>query len=123
MQTVKYPIKDNIWRWFSTEGFGRIVCFKQYLNTEIMCDICNRSRLLAVRKQFSHDSTLWKLQEETDRKHTWKLAINWKRNNGVDEIHCTLMSPGLEPMENIKQLFKMKLRRKRSKVINLWLRQ
>ena len=70
VRTVKYPIKVNVWHCFSSKGFGRIVSFKQNPNTEFMCDNFKRSLLLTARKQFSHDSTLWKLQEDNDRKHT-----------------------------------------------------
>ena len=66
-----------------------------------MCDIYKRGLLLTVRKQFGYDSVLWKLQEDNEPKHTWKLAINWKRNNGVHEIHCPSMSPDHVPIENI----------------------
>ena len=77
-----------------------------------MCDIYKRGLLPTVRKQFGHDSTLWKLQEDNEPKHTRKLEVNWPRNNGVDEIHCPSMSPDPVPIENIYQLFKINLRRK-----------
>ena len=66
-----------------------------------MCDICKRGLLPTAYKQFDLDSTLWKLQEANDSKHTWQLAVNWKRNKGVDEIHCLSVSADLVPMENI----------------------
>ena len=84
-----------------------------------MCDISKCGLLPTAWKQFGHDSTLWKLQEGTEPKHTWKLAINWKRNNGVHEVHSPSMSADLAPIENIWQLFKMNLRRK----INIWFRR
>ena len=48
-----------------------------------MCDIYKRGLLPTARKQFGHGSTLWKLEEDNDPEHTRKLAVNWKRNNGV----------------------------------------
>ncbi len=39
-----------------------------------MCDIYKYGLLPTARKQFGHDSTLWKLQEDNDPKHTSKLA-------------------------------------------------
>ena len=62
---------------------------------------------------------LWNLQEDNDPKHPSKLVVKWKKNNADDEIHCLLTSTDLAPVENIRQLFKMNLRRK----INLWFRQ
>ena len=77
-----------------------------------MCDIYKRGLLPTARKQFGHDSMLWKLQDN-DPKHRSKLAVNWKRNNGVHEIYCPSMSPDLAPIENVWQLLKMNLRRKK----------
>ena len=56
---------------------------------------------------------LWKLQEDNDPKHRSKLAVNWKRNNGVDEICWPSMSSDLASIENEWQLLKMNLRRKK----------
>ena len=53
------------------------------------------------------------LQEDNDPKHRSKLAVNWKRNNGVHEIYWPSMSPDLAPIENVWQLLKMNLRRKK----------
>ena len=78
-----------------------------------MCDIYKRGLLLTARKQFGHDSMLWKLQEDNDPKHRSKLAVNWKSNNGVHEIYWPSMSPDLAPIENVWQLLKMNLRRKK----------
>ena len=66
-----------------------------------MCDIYKRGLLPIARKQFGHDSMLWKLQEDNDPKHKSKLAVNWKRNNGVHEIYWPSMSPDLAPIENV----------------------
>ena len=66
-----------------------------------MCTIYKRGLLPTDLKQFGHDSTLWKLQEDNEPKHTSKLAVNWKRNNGVDETRWPSMSPDLAPIENM----------------------
>ena len=42
-----------------------------------------------------------------------KLAVNCKRNNGVHEIYWPSMSSDLAPIENVWQLLKMNLRRKK----------
>ena len=78
-----------------------------------MCDIYKRGLLPTARKQFGHDSILCKLQEDNDSKHRSKLAVNWKRNNGVREIYWLSMSPDLAPIENVWQLLQMNLRRKK----------
>ena len=78
-----------------------------------MCDICKRGFLPTSRKRLGPQSTLWKLQQDNKPKHTSKLVVNWKRNNGVDKIDCSSMSPGLASMEDLWQLLKMNLRRKK----------
>ena len=65
--------------------------------------------LLTVRKQSGCDSSC----KKTMTKNTCKLAVNWKRNNGVHEIHWSSRSADLGSMENIMQLLKMNLRRKK----------
>ena len=101
VRTVKHPVKANVWGCFSSKGFGRVVCFKENLNAELLCDIYKCGLLPKARKQFGHDSVLWKLQEDNDPKRRSKLAVNWKRNNGVHEIYWPSMSPDLAPIENV----------------------
>ena len=113
MGTVKHPVKVNVWSCFSSKGFNRVVCFKENLNAELTCDIYKRGLLPTVRKQFSHDSMLWKLQEDNDPKHRSKLPVNWKRDNGVHEIYWPSMLPDLASIENVWQLLTMNLRRKK----------
>jgi transposase len=69
-RTVKHPTKVNVWGCFSSKGFGRIICFKENLNAELMCDIYKRGLLPTASDQFGPDSTSWKLQEDNDPKHT-----------------------------------------------------
>jgi len=98
---------------FSTQGFGRVVCFNENLSADLICDIYKYGFLPTARKQFGHDSTLWKLQEDNDPKHTSKLATNWRMSNNVYKIGWPSMSPDLAPIENVWQLLKMKLRKKK----------
>ncbi|CAF2164131.1 unnamed protein product [Rotaria magnacalcarata] len=86
VRTVKHSIKVNVWGCFLARGFGRVECFKENLNADLMCHIYKYGLLPTVRKQFGYDSTLWKLQEDNDPKHTSKLATNWRMNNNVPKI-------------------------------------
>lgn len=113
VRTVKHPIKVNVWGCFSAHGFGRVVCFKENLNADLMCHIYKYGLLPTARKQFGHDSTSWKLQEDNDPKHTSKLATNWRMNHNVHRIDWPSMSPDIAPIENVWQLLKMKLRKKK----------
>ena len=78
-----------------------------------MCDIYKHGVLPTAKKQFGHDSTIWRLQEDNDPKHTSKLAVQWKTNNNVNVIDWPSMSPDIAPIENVWQLLKMKLRNKK----------
>ena len=113
VRTVKHPLKVNVWGCFSARGFGRVVCFKENLNADLMCHIYKYGLLPTARKQFGHDSTLWKLQEDNDPKHTSKKATTWRMNNNVEKINWPSMSPDIAPMENVWELLKMKLRKKK----------
>ena len=113
IRTVKHPIKVNLWGCFSSKGFGRIICFKENLNAELLCDIYKRGLLRTARRQFGPESTLWKLQEDNDPKHTSKLASKWRDENRVRKIDWPSMSPDLNPIENVWQLLKMRLGKKK----------
>ena len=113
VRAIKHPIKVNVSGCFSSKGFGRIVCSKHNLNAEFMCDIYKCGLLPTPWKQYGHQSTSWKMQKDNDPKHIQKLAVNWKRNNGIDEIDWPSMSADPAPMENIRQPFKINFRRKK----------
>lgn len=112
IRTVKHSAKVNVWGCFSSRGFGRIICFKEKLNSKLMCNIYKRGLLPTARKQYGHGSTSWKLQEDNDPKHTSNMSANWKTRNGIQTMNWPSMSPDLAPIENVWQLLKMKLRRK-----------
>ena len=109
---VKHSSKVNVWSRFSSQGYARIICFKQSINAELMCDIYKRGLMPTTKKQFSLDSTIWELQEDKDLRHIWKLAIYWKANDRIKKLDCPPMLPDLTPIENVWQPLKMKLRKK-----------
>ena len=113
IRTVKHPIKVNLWGCFSSKDFGRIICFKENLNAELLCDIYKPDLLRTARRQFGPESTLWKLQEDNDPKNTSKLASKWRDENRVRKIDWPSMSPDINPIENVWQLLKMRLGKKK----------
>ena len=70
VRIVKYSTNVNVWGYFSSQDFARIVYFKQNFNAALMSDVYKRDLLATVRKQFDLDSTIWVLQEDNDAKHT-----------------------------------------------------
>ena len=57
VRAAKHPVKVNVWDCFSSKRFGRVVCFKENLNAELMCDMYKRGLLPTARKH----SMVWKL--------------------------------------------------------------
>ena len=100
IQTVKYSSKVNVWGCFSSQDFARIVCFKQDLNPELMCDIYKCSLLLTARTQFGLYLTIWELQEDHDVKHMWKVS------HEIKKLDWPPISPDLVPIKNVWQLLK-----------------
>ena len=90
----------NIWGCFSSQGFARIVCFKQNLNVEFICAIYKHGLLPTTQKQFGLESTIWELQEDNDAKHTWKVALNWNASHRIEKIDCLSMLSDLASIEN-----------------------
>ena len=82
-----------------------------------MCRIYKYGLLPTARKHFGHDPTPWQLQEDNDPKHRSKLAPSWKEEKKIENIDWPSMSSDIAPIENMWQIFKMKLRKK--KVYNL----
>ena len=101
VRTVKHPIKVNIWGCFSSRGFGRVVCFRQNLDSKFPCDIYKRGLLPTAQKQFGPESTFWKLQEDNDPKHTSKLDTRWREKKEVKKINWPSISPDIAPIENV----------------------
>ncbi len=95
-------------------GFGRIYCFRENLNVDLLCTIYKRCLLPTAKDQFEWKSTDWKLQEDNDPKHTSKLANQRKSKYRIQRLHWPSISPDLNPIENVWKLLKMNLARKKS---------
>jgi transposase len=113
VRTVKHPIKIDVWGCFSSKGFGQIKCFKENLDAKLMCEIYKRYLLPTARDQFGSKSSSWKLQEDNDPKPTSKLATKWRADNSIQKIDWPSMAPDLAPIENVGQLLKMKMQKKK----------
>ena len=78
-----------------------------------MSNIYKYDLLTTAQKQFRHDPTLWKLQEDNDPKHMSKPATLWREEKGIEKIDWPSMSREPAPIENVWQLLKMKFRSKK----------
>jgi hypothetical protein len=113
VRTVKHPIKVNVWGCFLSKGFGHIKCFKENLDAKLMCEIYKRYLLPTARDQFGSKSSSWKLQEDNDPKPTSKLATKWRADNSIQKFDWPSMAPDLAPIENVGQLLKMNMQKKK----------
>lgn len=113
IRTVKNAVKVNVWGCFSSNGFGRIWCFRENLNAKLLCTIYKHNLLPTARNQFGLKSNSWKLQEDNDPKHTSKLATEWRSKYGVQKIDWPSMSPDLNPIENVWKLLKMNVAKRK----------
>lgn len=71
---------------FSSQGFGRIRCFKENLDVKLLREIYKRALLPTAKKQLGDDQSSWKLPEDNDAKHKLKTATKWRAENGVGKI-------------------------------------
>jgi transposase len=109
VSTVKHPVKIHVWGCFSKYGFGKLILFKQTLNSEFMCKIYKNGLLPSVNKWFGDNSCDWKLLEDNDPKHTSKFSKRFKSNNSIESLPWPSQSPDCNPIENVWSLMKLKI--------------
>ena len=116
-RTVKHPPKVHVWGCFSSQGFGKLICFQQNLDAYFMCNIYERGLLASAYEHFGEESEDWILQEDNDPKHRSKIAREWKEEHGIIELPWPSMSPDQNPIENVWHLLKIKIAKKEIKTI------
>lgn len=116
-RTVKHPQKIHVWGCFSASGFGKLICFERNLDGPYMCSIYERGLLPSACELFGADSIDWILQEDNDPKHRSKICKKWKEENKVTVLPWPSMSPDQNPIENVWQLLKMKISKKKINTI------
>lgn len=108
-RTVKYSIKINAWCCLSSAGFGRIICFKNNLNSTFLCNNIYQNGLLPAAREHFGRSRDWLLLEDNDPKHRSKASVKWKEDHHIKALPWPSMSPDMNPVENFWSLLKIKV--------------
>ena len=103
----------HVWGCFSTSGFGKLICFQRNLDSLFMCTIYENGLLPSACMLFGEGNIEWILQEDNDPKHRSKICKKWKEEFGVIELPWPSMSPDQNPIENVWQLLKIKISKKK----------
>ena len=74
-RTLKYSIKVNVWCCLSSSGFGRIICFKNNLTSNFLCNNIYQNGLLPAARDNFGRSRGWLLLEDNNRKHRSKYSM------------------------------------------------
>ena len=67
--TVKHSMKVHVYGCFSEKGFGKIHCFTNNLNGELLCSIYKHTLVPSAITFFGKGKNKWILQEDNDPKH------------------------------------------------------
>ena len=101
VSTVKHPVKVHVWSSFCQHGFGKLVLFRQTLNSKLMCIIYKNGLLPSTKRWFGNNCSRWELLEDKDPKHTSKRSKKFKLDNGVQSISWPPQSSDCNPIENV----------------------
>ena len=76
-------MKVHVYGCFSEKGFGKIHCFTNNLNGELLCSIYKHTLVPSAITFFGKGKNKWILQEDNDPKHRSIQAQKWKAQNQI----------------------------------------
>lgn len=86
-ETVKHPVKVQVWGCLTSKGFGKISCFSGTLNAARLCRICRNALLPSAREAFGASQPLdlaGRQRPEAQKRSCEGVAEEqWCRANGL----------------------------------------
>lgn len=103
-ETVKYPLKINLWSCIKSDGPNRIHIFENTMDAEMYKEIlCSN-----ILDLFISDNNLI-FQNDNDPKHRSKSVDGLLKELNIVNLSWPSYSPDLNPIENVWHLLKSKM--------------
>lgn len=96
-----------VWGSFAWSGVGELEFIDGIMTKEVYTDILKRKLRSSARSAGLSRNFIF--QQDGDPKHTSKLATEWLKKNSIKMLDWVPQSPDLNPIENLWNLFKIKV--------------
>ncbi len=106
--SVKFPQSVMIWAAMSSAGVGPLCFLKSTVNTAINQDILEHFMLPSANKLYGDADFIF--QQGLTPAHTAKGTKSWFNEHGVTVLDFPANSPDLNPIENLWDILKRKMR-------------
>ena len=100
-----------MWGAFAANGVEKLHFINGIMDKFIYKDILMGPMLDSANNLFRGSD--WILQEDNDPKHTAKVNIAWRQDNGINRMEWPAQSPDLNPIENLWHILNQKCKERR----------